>query len=101
MQRISISTPAQWLIALSLAVIALRPLYRPDTRVSADAPRFDHVQIVAPVFLYKGQQGLLLLDKRNGNIWFLGRSSDEMVLKYGEPVLVTQLPLEKLDQAPR
>ena len=92
---------ALWVIALFLGIIALRPLYSPDARVSADASKFDHVYIVAPVFVYKGQQGLLLMDKRNGNVWFIGKGSDQMSLKYGEPVFVTQIPLDKLDQAPR
>jgi hypothetical protein len=93
--------PALWLIALFLGIMALRPLYSPEVRVAADASKFDHIYIVATVFVYRGQQGLLLLDKRNGNIWFIGRGSDQMILKYGEPVFVTQIPLDKLDQAPR
>jgi hypothetical protein len=90
-----------WLIALFLAIAALRPLYIPPAQVSADSSKFEHVYIVAPVFVYKGQQGLLLLDKRNGNIWFVGKGNDQLTLKYGEPVFMTQLPLEKLDQPPR
>ena len=90
-----------WLIAVFLGIIALRLLYSPPTTVSADSPKYDHVSIVAPVFLYKGQQGLLLMDKRNGNIWFIGRGSDQLTLKYGDPVFVTQIPLDKLDQAQR
>ena len=101
MRTTCISKPALWLIALFLAIIALRPLYRPDVSASAESPRFDHIYVVAPVFIYKGQQGLLLMDKRNGNIWFIGRGSDQLTLKYGEPAFVTQVPLEKLDQAPR
>ena len=93
--------PALWLIALFLGIIALRPVYSPRATVSADAPKYDHVSIVAPVFLYKGQQGLLLIDKRNGNIWFIGRGNDQLTLKYGDPVFVTQIPLDKLDQAQR
>jgi hypothetical protein len=84
-----------------LGIIALRPLYNPETRASAESPKFDHVNIVAPVFLYRGQQGLLVLDKRNGNVWFIGKGTDEMVLKYSDPVFVTQIPLDKLDQTPR
>lgn len=101
MQTTCNSKIALWLIVLFLGIIALRPLYNPPAAVSADASKFDHVSIVAPVFLYKGQQGLLLMDKRNGNIWFLGRGSDQLTLKYGDPVFVTQIPLEKLDQTPR
>ena len=101
MQTTCISKAALWVIAVFLGFIALRPLYSPDARVSADSSKFDHVYIVAPVFLYKGQQGLLVMDKRNGNIWFIGRGTDHLNLKYSEPVFVTQVPLEKLDQAPR
>ena len=101
MQLTHSSKPALWLIAVFLGIIALRPLYSPPATVSADAAKYDHVSILAPVFLYKGQQGLLLMDKRNGNIWFLGRGSDQMSLKYGDPIFVTQIPLEKLDHAPR
>ena len=101
MKSAFISRPALWLIAAFLGIIALRPLYQPEQRVAAESPKYDHINIVAPVFLYKGQQGLLLIDKRNGNIWFIGRGNDELALKYGEPVFVTQIPLDKLDQAPR
>ena len=101
MRTSCISQPALWLIALLLGIVALRPLYRPMVNVAADSPKYDHVNVLAPVFLFKGQQGLLLMDKRNGNIWFIGRGSDQMTLKYGEPVFVTQVPLDKLDQVPR
>jgi len=101
MSTTCISKAALWLIALFLGIIALRPLYSPEARVSADTSKFDHVYIVSPMFLYKGQQGLLLMDKRNGNVWFIGRGNDQLTLKYGEPVFIIQIPLEKLDQAPR
>jgi hypothetical protein len=96
-----ISKPAGWTIAIFLGIIALRPLHNPEVKVAADSPKFDHVNIVAPVFLYRGQQGLLVLDKRNGNVWFIGRGTDELLLKYSDPVFITQIPLDKLDQAPR
>ena len=101
MRMTNTSKPALWLIAAFLGIIALRPLYNPAAAVSADASKFDHISIVAPVFLYKGQQGLLLMDKRNANIWFIGKGNDQMTLKYGDPVFVTQIPLDKLDHAPR
>jgi hypothetical protein len=47
--------------------------------------------------LYKGQQGLLALDKRNANVWFIPKSNDQ----FGDPVFVLRVPFEKLDQAPR
>jgi hypothetical protein len=88
---------ALWVAILLLGVIATRPFYDREATASADSGRFDYVHVVAPVFLYKGKQGLLLLDKRNGNVWFIGKA-DELELKYQEPVFVTQIPLEKLDR---
>ena len=84
-------------IALFLGVIALRPLFEPPTAVQAQASRFDHVFIVSAVFLYKGQQGLLVMDKRNGNVWFIQRSGEQ----FADPVFVLRMPWEKLDQAPQ
>ena len=87
-------------IALLIGTIGLRPYFHPDMRVSADAGRFDYVSIVSPMFLYKGGQGVLLLDKRNGNLWFIPKGN-EMELTYKDPVFVVHVPLEKLDEAPR
>ena len=101
MQTACFSRAAIWLIALSLGFMALRPVYSPGTKVSAESLRFDHVYIIAPVFLYKGHQGILLMDRRNGNIWFLAKGNDALTLKYGDPVFITQLPLDKLDHVPR
>jgi|ERR1051326_4317870 len=84
-------------IALFLGIIALRPLFNPPTEVQAQAARFDHVFIVATTFLYKGQQGLLVMDRRNANVWFIPRASDQ----FGTPVFIIRLPFEKLDQAPQ
>jgi hypothetical protein len=97
MRWISISDGASWLIVLLLALNLIRPIYLPPVTASADSATFDHVHVVAPLFLFKGKQGLLLLDKRNGNVWFVGKQ-DELDLKYGDPVLVTHIPLEKLNQ---
>jgi len=84
-------------IALLLATIALRPLFDPATKVAAQAARFDHVHVVSPVFVYKGQQGLLVLDRRNANVWFIPKVNEQ----YEAPVFVIRLPFEKLDQAPQ
>ena len=94
-----VSKRALWLIVLLLGLIALRPLYSPPVRVSADAARFDYVYVVSPVYVYKGHQGILVMDKRNGHVWFIGRGR-ELDMKYADPVFVTQLPLDKLDQPP-
>ena len=84
-------------IVLLLGVIALRPYFEPGTSVLAQASRFDHVQIVATGFLYKGQPGLLVLDKRNANVWFIQRTND----RFEDPVFLIRLPFEKLDHAPQ
>ena len=74
------------------------PLFNPAVNVQAqDGARFDHVVIVATTFLYKGQQGLLVLDKRNANVWFIPKANDQ----FKDPVFVLRVPFEKLDQAPQ
>jgi hypothetical protein len=91
----------RWLlvaIALLLGIIVIRPYLYPESIASADAGTFEHVMIVSGAFLYKGSQGVLLLDKRNGNIWFIGRG-DQASLTFRDPVLLGRLPLEKLDHA--
>jgi hypothetical protein len=84
-------------IALFLGVIALRPFLEPMPAVQAQAARFDHVTILATTFLFKGQQGLLLLDRRNGNVWFVPKKDDA----FKDPVFVIRMEFERLDQAPR
>lgn len=85
------------LIVLLLALIALRSLFDPATNALAQPARFDHVHIVSPVFLYKGQQGLLVLDRRNANVWFIPRVNEQ----FQSPAFVMRLPFEKLDQSPQ
>ena len=84
-------------IALFLGMIALRPLIEPGAKVFAEGARFDHVYIVSPLFLYKGQQGLLVMDRRNANVWFIPKVDDQ----FKTPVFMLRVPLEMLDQAPR
>ena len=84
-------------IALFLGIIALRPLFEPSIKASAQGGRFDYVHIVSPMFLYKGQQGLLVLDQRNANIWFIPKVDDQ----FKTPVFVIRAPFDKLDQAPQ
>jgi hypothetical protein len=84
-------------IALFLGMIAIRPFIDPDARVIAQSAKFDHVYIIAPMFLYKGQQGLLVMDRRNANVWFIPKVDDQ----FKAPVFVLRVPLEMLDQAPR
>ena len=83
-------------IALFLGMIALRPYIAPAP-VQAQAARFDHVEIVSAAFLYKGQQGLLVWDRRNANVWFIPKVND----RFQDPVFVIRVPFEKLDQAPQ
>ena len=84
-------------IALFLGMIAIRPLFDPAVKVLAQASKFDHVYIVSPMFLYKGQQGLLVMDRRNANVWFIPKTNDQ----FQNPVFVIRVPFEKLDQAPQ
>jgi hypothetical protein len=84
-------------IAVLLGVIALHPLFDPGITAQAQGAKFDHVVVVSAVFLYHGRQGLLLADKRNGNIWFMPRVDE----KYIDPVFVMRLELEKLDRPPQ
>lgn len=82
-------------------MIASGHLFQPSVKVHAEGARFDHVQIVSTTFIYKGQLGLLLLDRRNGNVWFLPKSSDESRRDpFDDPVLLVRVRLEKLDPAP-
>jgi hypothetical protein len=49
------------------------------------------------MYLYKGVQGLLVLDRRNGNVWFIPKVNEV----FQDPVFVVRMQFEKLDQAPR
>jgi hypothetical protein len=87
---------------LLLGLVTLDHLSEPRLTVQAEAARFDHVQIVSTAFIYKGQLGLLLLDRRNANVWFAQRSTDESGrVPFAEPVFLFRAPFEKLDQAPQ
>ena len=83
-------------IALFVAVPVVQSLFSPATRVMAQSARFDHVMIVSTAFLYKGQQGLLVMDRRNANVWFFPRLNDT----FQDPILIMRLPFEKIDQVP-
>jgi hypothetical protein len=87
-------------IGVMCVTLALRPYLRPDVQVAADSGRFDSIMIVSVGFLYQGNQGVLLLDKRNGNVWFIGRGN-EANMPFKDPVYLARLPLEKLDHAPQ
>ncbi len=86
-------------ITFFLGCIALRPLFNPTEMVLAQSAKFDHVFVVSSGFLYKGSQGLLLMDRRNGNVWFIPRVLDaSQNLTFQNPVFLGRVPLETLDQ---
>ena len=85
------------IIAALLGLLVLRPIVEPLATVSAQTARFDHVMIASAGFLYKGQQGMLVLDKRNGNVWFFPKVNEA----FQDPVFVMRLQFEKIDQEPR
>ena len=87
-------------IAILLAVIAVELRTARPQSVFADSSRFDHVQVVATSFVFGGNTGLVLLDKRNGNVWFLPRGQDMAKTWFKEPVFLIRVPFEKLDQPP-
>ena len=84
-------------IAVLLGVQVLRSFIDPGPNVLAQPARFDHVLIISAGFLYKGQQGLLVLDKRNGNAWFYPKVNEA----FQDPVFVMRMQFEKIDQEPR
>ena len=89
-------------IAVLLGAIALHPYVKPDIKVLADSGRFNYVYVVSPMYLYQGHQGVLIMDERNGNVWFVAKVHDGSAnIAFKEPVFVARLPLEKLDDAPR
>jgi hypothetical protein len=85
------------IIALFLGIIALRPFFDPPARALAQSARFDYVHIVSPQYIYKGLQGLLILDLRNANVWFIPRVDNQ----FKQPVFVVRVPFDQLDQAPQ
>ena len=82
-------------IAICLMVLVARSGGSFGT-VYASQAQFDHIDVVSAAFIYNGRPGLLLLDRRNGNVWYL--SNNQGV--FGEPVYLTRVPFEKLDQGP-
>ena len=58
------------------------------------------IALVATSFVFGGNTGLLTLDKRNGNVWFIPRGQDMEKTWFKEPVFLIRVPFEKLDQPP-
>jgi hypothetical protein len=85
---------------LLLGLAALQAFRGGTSVVSAASGRYDYVSIISPLYVYKGVQGVLLLDSRNGNIWFVPKGTDFNV-NFKDPVFVIRLPLDKLDNAPQ
>jgi len=85
------------LIVLLLGVIAFRVDPPTIETVHAQTAKFEHVTVVSPLFLYKGARGLLLLDKRNGNVWFMPQEDGS----YDDPRFLLRVPFEQLDRQPR
>ena len=88
------------LITALLALIALQQRTGPPERVYADTSRFDHVQVVATSFVFAGNPGMLVLDKRNGNVWFIARGQDMQKAWFKDPMFLIRVPFDKLDQPP-
>ena len=99
LKQIFSSGYAGWVLAAVLAIVEVRPLLITETRVRADSARFDHVSVISPMYLYQGRQGILIMDKRNGNVWFIARG-DNTNISFRDPVFVVHVPLEKLETAP-
>ena len=85
-----------FLIVLLLAIVAFQPYVVPIETVHAQTARFDHVTVVSALFLHGGDRGLLLLDRRNGNVWFMPSRGET----YRDPVFLVRVPFEKLDRQP-
>lgn len=84
-----------YLILFLMGVGAFRPDGTLVQTVHAQGSRFDHVTIVSPVYLHQGQEGLLLLDRRNGNVWFMPRKIQSQG-SYDNPRFLFRVPFEQL-----
>jgi hypothetical protein len=87
-------------IATLLAIIAIELRTTGPQPAYADSSRFDHIQVVGTSLTFKGDTGMLVLDKRNGNAWFIPRGQDMQKTWFKDPVFLIRVPFEKLDEAP-
>ncbi len=85
-------------IVALLAVIALRPLLEPALIARAET-RFEYVQVLSTNWMRNGRPGILLMDRRNGNVWYMATQTDRGP-GLGDPQFIVRVPFEKLDQAP-
>ncbi|MBI4889750.1 MAG: hypothetical protein HY821_03930 [Acidobacteria bacterium] len=85
-------------IAALLAIIAVRPFVEPGIVAHAES-RFDYVQVLSTSWMRNGRPGILLMDRRNGNVWHMATQSDRGP-GLGDPQFILRVPFEKLDQTP-
>ena len=85
-------------ITILLGILAIRPYIEPSRIVQAEA-RFDHVNVLSTGWIRNGRPGILLMDRRNGNVWYMGTQTEKGP-GLSEPQFVLRVPFEKLDQAP-
>ena len=85
-------------ITLLLSIVAIRPYIEPSQTVRAEA-RFDHVNVLSTGWIRNGRPGILLMDRRNGNVWYMGTQTEKGP-GLGEPQFILRVPFEKLDQVP-
>ena len=86
-------------IVLLLGVLAIRPFLEPTQTVWAEA-RFDHVNVLATNWIRNGRTGVLLMDRRNGNVWHMITQQTDKGPSLGDPQFVVRVPFEKLDDVP-
>ena len=99
-KNVSRVTLVLFLILFLMGAGAFRPDGTLVQTVHAQDARFDHITIVSPLYLHQGQEGLLLLDKRNGNVWFMPRKNQSQG-SYDNPRFLFRVPFEQLDSQPR
>ena len=85
-----------FVVVLLLGVGVFQPEETLLQTVHAQSAQFDHITIVSALYLHQGLEGLLLLDKRNGNVWFMPRRNTS----YDDPQFLLRVPFEKLDPLP-
>ena len=54
---------------------------------------FTAERMLSPMYLYQSRQGIVLLDKRTGNVRFSPKG-DEINISFRDPSFVVRIPLE-------
>jgi hypothetical protein len=89
------------LILLVLLVVLLGfQAYSKPAGAYADSNRLTYVDVISTAYVYRGTQGVVVMDKRNGNLWFFANSTS-FDMPFSDPVLISRLPIEKLDRIER